>query len=194
MIHAQPVNPRQHDDRLPLALHWITAASLLFLFASAHIWQWLERGTPLRKGLQSVHMSCGILLVLVMVMVVRPVWRVMSQCSPRYALPAASISRPASILSHCVHGARYLLLFTQVVLGFLFRWAQQEPFHFFGLFGLSGRVHVDPLFKHSLREWHNTIAWALIVLAAFHALADLLHHFVFRDNVLRRMLPVRPFR
>ncbi|WP_205956356.1 cytochrome b [Pantoea stewartii] len=193
MIHAQPVKPRQHDDRLTLALHWITAASLLFLFASAHIWQWLERGTPLRKGLQSVHMSWGILLALVMVMVVRPVWRVMSQCSLRYALPAASISRTASILSHCVHGARCLLLFTQVVLGFLFRWAQQEPFHFFGLFGLSGRVHVDPLFKHSLREWHNTIARALIVLAAFHALADLLHHFVFRDNVLRRMLPVRPF-
>ncbi|TDS72031.1 cytochrome b561 [Pantoea sp. PNA 14-12] len=185
MIHAQPVKPRQHDNRLTLALHWITAAS-------AHIWQWLERGTPLRKGLQSVHISCGILLALVMV--VRPVWRVMSQCSPRYALPAASISRPASILSHCVHGARCLLLFTQVVLGFLFRWAQQEPFHFFGLFGLSGRVHVDPLFKHSLREWHNTIARTLIVLVAFHALAALLHHFVFRDNVLRRMLPVRPFR
>ncbi|MDN4126007.1 cytochrome b [Pantoea ananatis] len=192
MIHTQPKKPRQRYDGMTLALHWITAASVIFLFASAHIWEWLERGTPLRKGLQSVHISCGIVLALVMV--IRPVWRLMSQRSPRYAMPAAAVSRPAKLLSHCVHGALYLLLFTQIVLGFMFRWAQQEPFGFFGLFDLSGWVHVDPLLKHALGELHNNVAWALIILAAFHAMAALFHHYFLRDNVLRRMLPVRLFR
>jgi len=76
----------------------------------------------------------------------------------------------------------------------MFRWAQQEPFGFFGLFDLSGWVHVDPLLKHALGELHNNVAWALIILAAFHALAALFHHYFLRDNVLRRMLPVRLFR
>lgn len=192
MIQKQPPKPRQRYDGMTLALHWITAASVIFLFASAHIWEWLERGTPLRKGLQSVHISCGIVLALVMV--VRPLWRLFSQRSPRYAMPDAALSRPTKFLSHCVHGALYLLLFTQIVLGFMFRWAQQEPFHFFGLFDLSGLVHVDPLLKHALGELHNNVAWALIILAAFHALAALFHHYFLRDNVLRRMLPVRTYR
>jgi len=191
MIQTPSPKNRQRYDGMTLALHWITAASVIFLFASAHIREWLERGTPLRKGLQSVHISCGIILALVMV--IRPIWRLMSQRSPRYAMPAAAISRPAKFLSHSVHGALYLLLFAQIVPGFMFRWAQQEPFVFFGLFDLSGLVHVDPLFRHALGELNNIVAWALIVLASIHALAALIHHYFLRDNVLRRMLPVRTY-
>lgn len=192
MIQTEPKKKRQRYDGMTLVLHWITAASVILLFASAHIWELLERGTPLRKGLQSVHISCGIILALVMV--IRPVWRLMSQRSPQYAMPAAEISRPAKFFSHCVHGALYLLLFTQIVLGFMFRWAQQEPFRFFGLFDLTRLVHVDPLLKHALGELHNNVAWALIILASLHALAALIHHYFLRDNVLCRMLPGRTYR
>lgn len=58
---TQPLT-RQRYDSFTLVLHWVTAACVIFLFASAHIWEQLERGTPLRKGLQAVHISCGILL------------------------------------------------------------------------------------------------------------------------------------
>lgn len=85
----------------------------------------------------------------------------------------------------------YLLLFTQVVLGFLFRWAQQEPFSFFGLFDIPGWIAVDPALRHTLAGLHNNVAWALIVLASAHALAALFHHYFLRDNVLHRMLPGR---
>ncbi len=158
MIHTQPKKPRQRYDGMTLALHWITAASVIFLFASAHIWEWLERGTPLRKGLQSVLYSCG------------------NRAGAGHGDPSGlAANEPtfaalrdarcrrftsAKFLSHCVHGALYLLLFTQIVLGFMFRWAQQEPFGFFGLFDLSGWVHVDPLLKHALGELHNNVAWA----------------------------------
>ncbi|BCQ45039.1 hypothetical protein ERHA55_25660 [Erwinia rhapontici] len=119
---------RQRYDTFALTLHWITAASVIFLFASAHIWELLARGTPLRKGLQSVHISCGILLALVMI--VRPLWRLYSQRQARFAMPPVAGSRPTRILAHAMHGALYLLLFAQISLGFLFRWAQQEPFSF----------------------------------------------------------------
>ena len=106
-------------------------------------------------------------------------------------MPAAVISSPAKFLSRSVHGALYMLLFTQIVLGFMFRWAQQEPFSFFGLFDLAVLVHVDPLLKNALGELHINIAWALIILALLHALAALIHHYFLGDNVLRRMLPLR---
>lgn len=180
---------RQRYDAFALTLHWITAASVIFLFASAHIWELLARGTPLRKGLQSVHISCGILLALVMI--VRPLWRIYSQRQARYAMPPAAGSRPTRILAHAMHGALYLLLFAQISLGFLFRWAQQEPFSFFGLFDIPTWISVDPALRHQIGGWHDNVAWALIILACAHALAALFHHYVLRDNVLRRMLPAR---
>lgn len=188
---TQPVT-RQRYDTFTLLLHWVTAASVIFLFASAHIWELLERGTPLRKGLQAVHISCGILLALVMV--IRPLWRLVSHISSRFSMPPIEGTRLARSLAHGVHGALYLLLLIQIVLGFLFRWSQQEPFRFFGLFDLSGWVAVTPSLRHALAQWHGNVAWALIALASTHAFAALFHHYLLRDGALRRMLPGRAFR
>ncbi|MBS0882060.1 cytochrome b [Pantoea sp. JGM49] len=182
-------NSRQRYDAFSMTLHWITAFSVIFLFASAHIWEQLEKGTPLRKGLQAWHISFGILLALVMI--VRPLWRFYCQRQTHLAVAPAESNTPMRIIAHAVHGLLYLLLFTQVVLGFLFRWAQQEPFDFFGLFDIPTFIHVDTALRHTLAGLHNNVAWALISLAGAHALAALLHHYVLRDNVLRRMLPLR---
>lgn len=51
MTATTPPPLRQRYDSFTLALHWVTAASVIFLFARAHIWEQLERGTLLRKGL-----------------------------------------------------------------------------------------------------------------------------------------------
>ena len=145
MTATTPALTGQRYDSFTLILHWVTAASVIFLFASAHIWELMERGTPLRKGLQAVHISCGILLALVMV--VRPLWRLFSQRSRQFSMPPLEGSTLAKGLAHGMHGALYLLLFTQIVLGFLFRWSQHEPFQFFGLFDLTGWVEIPPTLR-----------------------------------------------
>ena len=178
---------RQRYDRFSMTLHWLTAASVVFLFGSAHVWELLTRGTPLRKELQALHISCGILLA--GVMLVRPLWRGYCQRTARLAMPPAAQSRHARWAAHSVHLLLYGLLFAQVALGFLFRWAQEEPFQFFGLFSVPPFFPVDPLMRHTFADWHNSVAWALIVLAGLHALAALVHHYLLRDTVLRRMLP-----
>ncbi|SFU15666.1 cytochrome b561 [Kosakonia arachidis] len=192
MAETTPLLTRQRYDSFTLALHWVTAACVIFLFASAHIWEQLERGTPLRKALQAVHISCGILLAVVMV--IRPLWRLFSRYSAQFSVPPIEGARLAKLLAHGMHGALYLLLFAQIVLGFLFRWSQQEPFLFFGLFDLSGWVQITPTLRHTLAQWHGTVAWALVFLALVHALAALFHHYMLRDSVLSRMLPGRAFR
>ncbi|ELY6247256.1 cytochrome b [Cronobacter universalis] len=178
---------RRRYDGVTLSLHWLTAAGVLFLFASAHIWEWLERGTPLRKGLQAVHISCGILLTVIVI--VRLAWRF----SGRRAPSREATSPAARFLAGSVHAALYLLLAAQIVLGFLFRWAQHEPFTFFGIIDLTGWFNVDPAIKHTLATWHNGVAWAIIALVFMHALAALAHHYVLKDDTLRRMMPGRAF-
>ncbi|WNY85034.1 cytochrome b (plasmid) [Cronobacter dublinensis] len=183
-----PVTRKRYDS-LTLLLHWLTAACVIFLFASAHVWEWLERGTPLRKGLQAVHISCGILLTLIVV--VRLAWRFTGRRSPSRAMPAPAGSPATRLLAGSVHAALYGLLAAQIVLGFLFRWAQHEPFTFFGLVDLSGWVEVSPALRHDFGEWHNAVAWAIIALVFVHALAALMHHYLLKDDTLRRMMPGR---
>ena len=43
--------------------------------------------------------------------------------------------------------------------------------------------------RHQLREFHEWIGWAIVILALLHALAALYHHYVLKDRVLKRMLP-----
>lgn len=173
---------RKRYDHLTIMLHWLTAGCVIFLFASAHIWEVLEHGTPLRKGLQSIHISVGILLAIVIV------WRVIWRIAHRTQLDPIAMPRVMSLVSTLTHWALYGLLLAQITLGFLFRWAQGEPFYFFSVFPIPDLFGIDPGLRRSLGMLHNNVAWALIILAGVHALAALFHHYVLRDGVLRRML------
>ncbi|EJT04322.1 cytochrome b/b6 domain-containing protein [Rhizobium sp. CCGE 510] len=169
-------------DRLTISLHWLTALLVVALFAAAYVWNALPHGTPMRKSLQAIHISLGLLFTVAFI--VRLVWR--SSGGRRLAPAEAGIT---SVLSKGMHWLLYGLLIAQMVLGFLLRWAQGEPFSFFGLFSVPSLLAPDkPLSK--TYEWlHNDAAWIIIVLAAGHALAALAHHYFLRDSVLKRMLP-----
>ena len=60
-------------DGMEMALHWTTALLVVTLYALSQIWGFLPRGTPLRLGMQEVHVSLGVLLAAVLV--TRIVWR-----------------------------------------------------------------------------------------------------------------------
>ncbi|MFF7397388.1 cytochrome b [Achromobacter sp. NPDC008082] len=173
-----------HYDRMTITLHWLTAVLVVGLFALAEIWSFLPRGTPTRKLLQSLHISFG--LAFAAVFVVRVVWRL----SRGRRLPRAA-SGLLGVASTGVHGLLYLLMATQIVLGFLFRWAQGEPFAFFGLFNVPTLIAIDHEQRRFIGGLHDTVAWIIIVLALLHALAALFHHYFLRDGVLRRMLSSR---
>ncbi|MCY1540750.1 Cytochrome b561 [compost metagenome] len=118
--------------------------------------------------------------------VLRAAWRLTA--GRRLPPAAAGWLRVAST---GMHGLLYALMAAQIVLGFLFRWAQGEPFAFFGLFDVPTLIPIDREQRHFIGGLHNTVAWTIIVLALLHALAGLFHHYFLRDGVLRRMLSGR---
>lgn len=173
-----------HYDRATIAFHWLTAVLVVGLFALAETWEFLPRGTPTRKLLQSVHISFGLLFAAVFVL--RVIWRL----SAGRKLPPA-VTGWLRVTSTGMHGLLYLLMAAQIILGFLFRWAQGEPFAFLGLFDVPTLIAIDHEQRRFIGGLHNTVGWSIIVLAFLHALAGLIHHYVLRDGVLRRMLPGR---
>lgn len=183
--HQTPVRPSlvRHDP-MTIALHSITAFLVLAQFASAHIWDFLEKGTPWRIGLITTHLGFGILLGATVV--VRVLWRL----AGRDRLPPSAIGLQ-HLAATAVHLLLYCLLVVQVVLGFLFGWSSGKPLPFFNLFSIPVPVAIDPSFRHTLAELHSDVAWAIIVVVGLHAAAALMHHYVLRDGVLDRMLPGR---
>ena len=171
----------QRYDRLTRSFHWATAGVVIFMFACAHLWETLAKGTALRKGLQSVHISLGIAMAVLIA--ARIAWRLFGGNRP------ASDTHPAiNIAAKVGHGCLYLLLLAQVALGFLLRWAQGEPFSFFRLFPIPAPFVVDHDWRGTLGGLHDNVAWAIILLAGLHAGAALWHHYIVGDSTLRRML------
>ena len=169
-------------DPMTIVLHWITAFLVLAQFASAHLWDFLEKGTSLRIDLIMTHLAFGILLAVTVV--VRIAWRILG----RDRLPPAATGLQ-QLAATAVHMLLYCLLVAQVMLGFLFSWSSGMPLPFFNLFAIPVPITIDPSFRHTLAELHNDGGWAIIAVVGLHAAAALLHHYVLRDGVLRRMLP-----
>jgi len=140
-----------HYDKPTIVLHWLTAVLVVALFTLALSWDLFEHVSPIRKGFQSLHISLGILLVIVIV--VRIIWRfTRGRCLPE---AATGLQQWAA---NAMHLGLYLFLVVEAGLGVLLRWAQAESFMFFGLFSiqLSDTKHRE--LAHNIEELHDTVA------------------------------------
>ncbi|HVY51137.1 MAG TPA: cytochrome b [Devosia sp.] len=168
-------------DSTTIVLHWLTALLVAILFGTAWLWNNAPREWHLRS-LEGVHVSLGIAFTAVLA--ARLAWRALAgRRLPAVAMPLGGW------LSRLVHWALYALLAAQVALGFALRWLQGEDFGFFGLFQIPSPFAPDRAVAHQIEDLHNLFAWTLVVLAGGHALVALIHRYVLRDGVLRRMLP-----
>jgi cytochrome b561 len=67
--------------------------------------------------------------------------------------------------------------------------ARGFPASWFGFFQLPDFVPKNDSLYNAMKETHDTLALALYVIVSLHVVAALKHHFMLRDDVLRRMLP-----
>lgn len=116
------------------------------------------------------------------VLLARVAWR--SRSGRR--LPRATPGWPG-IAATVVHYALYVLVGATVALGLFNAWVRGD--HVFGLFTLPKFAPEHPGLKPIIEYLHGTLANTLLIVAGAHAMAALIHHFVLRDGVLRRMLP-----
>lgn len=172
---------RTNYDSVAIALHWATALLVVVQFALAETWDYFAK--PTRQGMESTHVSFGILLTLVVV--ARLIWRWMPG-HQRSSLESGWVM----IASKSVHYLLYVLLVVQAALGWTIGWAAGKPIHFFGI-AIPGpfEAFARPI-RHEIREIHSYVGWTIIILALGHALAALYHHYFLKDRVLGRMLPL----
>jgi cytochrome b561 len=165
------------------ALHWLIAAILAAQFAIGWLMPHVKRGMQPGLGMQ-VHISIG--LVVLVLIVVRLLWRVTHPVPPEPELP-----RWQHMASEAVHWTLYLLAFVTTLSGWFFASARGWSLAFFGLFPLPALVSEGSRVGRSIGEIHESVVWVLLAVIAVHVAAALVHAFVYRDRVMQRMLFVR---
>jgi cytochrome b561 len=94
------------------------------------------------------------------------------------------------VLANVTHFGLYLLLFAMPLTGWMMTSARGFPVSWFGFFQLPDFVPKNDALYNAMKETHDTLALALYAIVALHVAAALKHHFVLKDDVLRRMLPM----
>jgi cytochrome b561 len=163
------------------ALHWITAALILFMlpagFMAAHEW-----GGPLQDALYDLHKSFGALIIPVVVF--RLIYRWMH---PPLPLPE-DIAPVHRLAAGATHWALYILLVAQPMVGWIATSAYPAPVPFFWKITLPSIWTEDRALSDQLFSIHQLIGIAIACLVAAHIAGALYHHFVRKDRVLMRMI------
>jgi cytochrome b561 len=162
-------------------LHWATA--LLVIGALAAGWKMVGLPfSPLKVKVFNWHKWLGITVLALTVL--RVLWRLAHRPPPPLPMPAWQ--RKAA---HALHGLLYLLLCLQPLVGWANSSAAGIPVVWFGVLPLPDFVPKDHDLAEKLEHLHGLLGLLLAVLVAVHLLAALKHHFIDRDDTLRRMLP-----
>ena len=176
------------DPRYPpwiRRLHWtifvMVACALLLIYARG----WTPRGSALHANVEWAHMQFGIAILLLMLP--RLLVRTRHGSAPPILPPTP---RWQVQVANLVHVILYLLLFATPILGITMMVSKGHAWNFLGI-PMPYVAHPDRAFAHDLEEIHGTVGNVLMYLAGAHALIGLYHHFVQRDNTLKRMLPAR---
>lgn len=167
---------------LTILLHWISALLIIGLFAVGFYMVDLDYYDPWYHRLPSLHISFG--LVLLLLMVVRIIWR-LSNPQPK---PLPTYSRNTRLLATAMKYLLYIFIVVVIITGYLITSADGKPASLFGLLDFPIIAQLGPDSVDLAGLIHELLAWAIVLFAGLHAGAALMHHFVIRDRTLVRML------
>lgn len=172
---------------LIISLHWTAAAIILALIALGWVMVYGGRDAATTFDLYQWHKSLG--FVALALTAIRLAARLFGSSPPAPASP--HWERRSAALAQ---GLLYLLTICAIASGWLVVSASPLPIPtlFFGLFVIPNIASADPSTFAAAVFAHKVAAWAIAVLVALHVAGALKHHFINRDDVLRRMSPDWP--
>ncbi len=174
-------NNSQQYGVLSKLLHWISALSVIALFASGYWMVELDYSSQWYIRAPHWHESVGILLIGLTLF--RLFWRRIAG-SPSSIVSHSKIEKKASALMIFI---LYAALFSVLISGFLITSANDKAIAVFDWFNVSPLVLAIKNQEDIAGLVHYYVAYGIIVLAVLHAAAALKHHFFDKDNTLKRM-------
>ncbi len=163
-----------------IAMHWVMVLLFVAVYALVNIAEGFEKGSAGRQMARDWHFTFG-LLVFGLVWL-RIALRMVGTTPPILPPPSKLMER----LARAGHLALYALMVVLPVVGWLVLSARGKPIPFFGL-ELPALISPDKALGSQLKELHELGGNLGYFLIGGHAVAALLHHYVLKDNTLRRI-------
>ena len=175
-------NSEERYGAAPQAIHWLTVICI----AAGWLLGWFMDDFPkaARPFALLAHMTLGQLVIALLV--IRFVWRVANPPPPPEKTPFGRLHEVAAKVSHYL---LYVLLLAVPVAGIVVQLKRGNALPIFGLWNFTSPWPPDRATARSVLRAHEYLANTLVLLAGVHASAALMHHWVFRDRTLVRMLP-----
>ena len=165
--------------------HWLIAILIIGL-ATVGVWMSDLPPDDTKWFVYGWHKQMGLLIFILVVL--RVTWRI-TQMQP--TLPN-SMPRWQKIASHITIGVLYVVMIGFPVSGFLMSTYGGHSVNFFNIYTFEAFAQGPNEFAKTMRELHGFCLNLLIVFGTLHVLAGLYHHFILKDDVLKRMLPGAP--
>lgn len=162
--------------------HWIIA----LLVCAQFYWVWSPNFITLSDTIKTqyvlLHKSFGISILALAILFI--LWRMVT-------IRPSDLSQPfwKHILAKIVHYSLFFLLFAMPILGYLMSVADGRAVRFFGLFELPNLIPANPKMADLYFQTHSIFGYVFVALIALHVAAAFHHHFIVKDDVLKKMLP-----
>lgn len=161
-------------------IHWLSAFVVIGMFAVGLWMVDLSYYSEWYRTAPHWHKSIGILLALLTLL--RVIWKFVT---PSPKVEGNSFEKVGATLMHISMYATLVVLF---VSGYLISTEDGRGIDVFEWFTVPGAGALFENQADTAGLIHFYAAWALILMAAAHALAALKHHFINKDNTLRKMI------
>ena len=165
-----------------IMMHWLVVLLMIGTYAFIELRVLFPKGEPMRDIFKDIHYWLGLL---VLILILPRIWSIFKTPAPE-VVPAPSMVD--KIMAHSMHAFLYIFMIVMPILGWILLSAEGKPIPFFGL-NLPALVAPDKEFAKSIKEIHEIIGTVGYYAIGLHTLAALYHHFVKRNNMLKRMLP-----
>ena len=166
---------------LSKAFHWLIVLLII------NQWWIADRAEEL-KGLAKLealawHKSFG--MTILMLAVLRLIWR-LANPTPDLTTETKPWERVLAKISHLL---LYALIFAMPLTGWMMSSAKNYPVSWFKLFQFPDLVAPAEQTFRQMHDLHHLLFSVLVCVALLHIAGALKHHFIDKNDVLKRMLP-----
>lgn len=181
-----PTDPTSRYKPVQRHLHWLIFALVLAAYVLINLHQNTSRGTWIHGVTEHAHTVVG---VLVLLLILPRFWMRKKHGAPAIEPP---MTRMAHWLARITHWALYAFLLVQPLLGLITLQISGRSVSLFGVTLIPSFVgHPSRELAREVFQYHAWIGTAFYYVIALHILAALWHHYVRRDDTMKRMLAPR---
>jgi cytochrome b561 len=166
---------------LAKTLHWLLFLMILGAMIGGYLDSEMADG-PEKQQAVAQHMGFGLTIILLVAF--RLTWRLYNT----QPTPSSELSDKETTIAKAMHYALYALMLAQPLSGMTMVMSKGYPVSWFGVFSVPPLVPTSDALNALAHETHELVWILLAILAVGHAGAAMKHHFIDKNDVLKRML------